>query len=457
MSNLNLLVDFVLNFKLKPDEEFIALEKTRVAFIDSFGVYLAGTSSITGKKALEYINSSNSKSFKNAWINGSFYNISLGEAALVNGTIFHALDLDDSGAFTQGHPSAVIFPLVVTLCKELNLTFKDLTEAYCVGVEVFSRLSRSMPMLHLKGFHPTCLLGTIAATAVVCKLFKATKEEIISSLTLSCSLASGLIGNFGSDAKPLQVGIACKNGIEAYQLSKFGFSGNHDIFEKKPSFYSAFFGDDNHILLANQFNKLGSPLAFINPGINIKFHASCSLSHRAIDSILKIIEENNIDFIDISKVSVFSSPRAVEVLRFKEPKNINEAKFSIPFVLFLACKYKSVSYKLFNENVIQEFYNENFNKKTEFEVHPDWIDGDDWRPDRVELLLKDSDKQFKEDRLQFPNGNANQPIDYLKVQHKFINNFMNKNKNININRIFKQYLNLEMKDNIYKFIGKAYE
>lgn len=416
ISNLDKLTDFIFDFeypKLNSEEyEF----KAKIAFLDSMAVYVAGTSTDIAKKILKLTKNKTSLE-KKSWINGQLYDMEYADAGLINGTIFHSLDLDDSGAFTQGHPSAVILPAVLTVHEDLKLTFKHLVQAYCIGVEIFSRISQAMPMLHLKGFHPTAVIGTLVNTAVVAKLFNADKVTIKNALTLACSMASGIIGNFGSDAKPLHVGLACKNGFLAYDLAKMGLTGNELILEEKPSFYSAFFGSKNHTHLSEQLNKLGNPFMFHTPGINIKFHASCSLTHRAIDSLIAIIEKHKLKYENIESIEVYSSPRAVEVLRFNNPNSINEAKFSIPFVLFLASKFLAVDFNLFTEKNLNAFKISGFYNKVKFDVHNDWKSGDDWRPDKV-CLYTTSNKQYTEYQIQFPIGNANSPFEEQRLKKK---------------------------------------
>src|SRR5687768_16077248 len=88
------------------------------------------------------------------------------EAALVNGTAGHALDYDDVAL--AGHPSTVLVPAVLAEAERLGASGLDAIRAYAVGYEVWAELlSREKDHHHEKGWHPTAVLGPVAAAAAV--------------------------------------------------------------------------------------------------------------------------------------------------------------------------------------------------------------------------------------------------------------------------------------------------
>ncbi len=64
-------------------------------------------------------------------------------AALVNGTMAHAHDFDDTNESMRGHPSAPVVPAIFALAPEVEADGKALIVAYLVGVEVEAKLGRS--------------------------------------------------------------------------------------------------------------------------------------------------------------------------------------------------------------------------------------------------------------------------------------------------------------------------
>ena len=57
-------------------------------------------------------------------------------AALINGSMAHALDYDDTLPWFQGHPSVVLWGAILPLAQNLGCTGKQAMEAYLVGLEV---------------------------------------------------------------------------------------------------------------------------------------------------------------------------------------------------------------------------------------------------------------------------------------------------------------------------------
>ena len=86
---------------------------TKRAMIDTIGVALAGSVHALGKAITALVQGFGCKPV--ARVIGSTVLTSSPLAALANGTVSHVLDYDDVGAGTQGHPSAVLMPVVISL------------------------------------------------------------------------------------------------------------------------------------------------------------------------------------------------------------------------------------------------------------------------------------------------------------------------------------------------------
>ena len=87
-------------------------------------------------------------------------------AALVNGVAAHVLDYDDVSL--DGHPSAVLVPAILAQGEASGSSGAEMLTAYIAGYEVWAELlAREPTPLHRKGWHPTTVLGTIAAAAAV--------------------------------------------------------------------------------------------------------------------------------------------------------------------------------------------------------------------------------------------------------------------------------------------------
>ena len=92
--------------------------------------------------------------------------LSAAGAAFVNGTAAHGEDFDDTFEGGPVHAGAVMVPGVLAACERHNPDGASALLGIAVGVETLCRLSLVAPkMVHKAGFHPTAVLGAMAAAA----------------------------------------------------------------------------------------------------------------------------------------------------------------------------------------------------------------------------------------------------------------------------------------------------
>ena len=88
------------------------------------------------------------------------------ERALIYGVASHAIDYDDTGL--AGHPSAILVPTILSEAAETGADGRAMITAYVAGYELWADMARRDPdQHHRKGWHPTAMLGTIAAAGAV--------------------------------------------------------------------------------------------------------------------------------------------------------------------------------------------------------------------------------------------------------------------------------------------------
>ena len=89
-------------------------------------------------------------------------------AAWINSTAGHVLDYDD---VALGHPSVVIVPAILAEGEALDASGADLLTAYVTGFETWMELiTRERDNYQMKGWHPTPLIGALAAAAACANL-----------------------------------------------------------------------------------------------------------------------------------------------------------------------------------------------------------------------------------------------------------------------------------------------
>lgn len=255
------------------------------------------------------------------------------EAAVLLGTAAHALDFDDVGF--GGHVSAVLVPALLAASLTRSVSGADFARAYVAGYEVWSELAtRDRDMYHLRGFHPTSVLGAVAAAGAVAVLLGLDQARIAAALGLGASMASGLVVNFGSMAKPFHAGRAAEAGLLAAQLAQSGMTASDNALEGAKGFLACY-TPQGALDLDRPLNCEATPgwmLARRQP--SMKRYPVCYAAHRAVDAAVALSAVLRAQ--PPARIEVTTSDRHATTLRFRDPATVSEARFSLEFCVATA-------------------------------------------------------------------------------------------------------------------------
>ena len=118
-------------------------------------------------------------------------------AALLNGSMAHSLDFDDTHAEASLHSSAPIVPAVLAAAEMTDASGKDVITACVVGYEIQIRLANALvPKDHYdRGYHPTATCGVMAAAVAAGKILGLDADGLESALGIALSQAGrGRVG-----------------------------------------------------------------------------------------------------------------------------------------------------------------------------------------------------------------------------------------------------------------------
>ena len=308
---------------IPPDAVRVANESC----FDLLGVILAGSTQPLGEIIRGYAGELGGT--PEATILASGERTSVLNAALVNGTMGHALDYDDFGGF--GHPTVAIFPALLALGESIGATGRDLMEAYIIGCEVGLAVDYATNyhghQMH-RGFHSTAILGRLAAAAACAKLLKLDAAQTTMALGMAGSMAGGVIHNFGTMTKPLHAGMTCRDGVMAAQLAQRGFTAGDQILEHPVGFTATVIGDADTDL-NEAAAKLGKPFR-VPDALVIKKYPSCGGNHAMLDSIFGLMREHEFGYQDVANAEVVQS-YASTVMLYEEPETDLKGKFSAKY------------------------------------------------------------------------------------------------------------------------------
>ena len=313
-----------------------ALERAEFAVLDTLGCTLLGAESEVARVA---------RRAADGWGDGSAPVFGSGQclpppwAAMANGAAAHALDLDDFTFIANDHPSAVMLPALLAACcgHERELSGMDLLDAYLVGLEVIFRLGEAVNMGHYKlGWHTTSTLDSLGASAAVCRLRRLDTAQTAAALSLTTSLGSGYVSQFGTSGKPLHAGFAAKAGLLAASLGAAGATGQVAALDGPVSFASLLV-PEGEADFSGATAKLGAPWGIEEHGLGAKVYPSCGYAHRVVDAVLALRAELGLqDISQIESVTASLPDFHLAVLPYGVPRDRTEALFSAPFCIATA-------------------------------------------------------------------------------------------------------------------------
>ncbi|AZQ68276.1 MmgE/PrpD family protein [Silicimonas algicola] len=259
-------------------------------------------------------------------------------AALVNGTMAHATDFDDTHENGSGHISAPVLSAALALALDQGQEGDRAVAGFVAGFEVMARLGGGFidgvgRNLQARGFHPTGIHGVVGAAAAASVLRGFDAAATASALGAAATTASGLVASFGTHAKPFHAGHAAMNGLMAADLAADGFAAATDLLDLDRGLLPAMIQDgkvtvppldlDRWLILRNGYKPFACCRAT---------HASAQAGHRigprlAGRRITRVTTR-------VHRSAPFTAGRM-------DPQTPLEAKFSVAFCLSAAiCGYQ---------------------------------------------------------------------------------------------------------------------
>jgi 2-methylcitrate dehydratase PrpD len=270
-------------------------------------------------------------------IDGSFAN-SIESAALIHATAGHALDYDDDQLKTVSHPSVPVVPALLAVANGRPELTGRMQAAFAVGLTVNIALGSVMGFSHYdKGWHATSTLGPLATAAAVAHLLSLGRAQIGNALAIAAAQAGGMQRNFGSDAKPLQAGLASAAGVRAALLAEAGLTGDADIFGAR-GYFDLYAGAEP-----------GEDAASVSLEIDLrtlsrKLFPCCYMNHRLISAAFEARNKLPGGMLpDDATIRVKAPFGSLVPLRIDDPKTGLEAKFCGPYSIAAALSQGSVT------------------------------------------------------------------------------------------------------------------
>jgi len=245
-------------------------------------------------------------------------------AALVNGTISHALDYDDTHFGHIGHLSVGVYPAAIAVAQELGKPISEAIDAFVIGAEAAIRIGMILGSQHYNhGFHQTATAGAFGATIAAGRLYGLNETQMRYAIGLCSTRASGLKSQFGTMGKPYNAGISASNGVECAQLARLGFTSSDDGLMGLQGFVQT------HSFDVNEEDAWKTPPSekFLFEDNKYKLHACCHGLHAMIEA-LSDTQLHKVSLEDVKAIDIKTNPRWLRVCNIEKPRTGLEVKFS---------------------------------------------------------------------------------------------------------------------------------
>lgn len=264
--------------------------------------------------------------------------------ALVNGTLAHALDFDDTHLPSVLHPSASVVPAAMAIAERLGLGGEDLCVAVAAGDEICIRLGMAgydgelgNSVFFERGLHATSICGTLGAAAAVAYLMGLDEARTGHAIAIAASMGAGLLeaNRTGGSVKQVHCGWAAHAGIVAADLARLGLTGPPTVLEGRFGFLQAYLDDRAHPEALT--DGLGSE--WLVTQTFFKPYPANHFTHAVIDCALQLRETLQAD--EIVRVEIGVAAPVLRTIAEPEdqkarPPSGYAAKFSGPYTFAAA-------------------------------------------------------------------------------------------------------------------------
>jgi 2-methylcitrate dehydratase PrpD len=254
-------------------------------------------------------------------------------AALVNGTMTGAFELEHSGHLA--HPGGTVPPAALAAAEAAGASGRDVLLACVLGYEVACRIgeAQTRAVEDQRGFHNPAANGPFSSAAAVGKIIGLDPERQLSAFGIAGSMSGGL-AEFawnGAMTKRLHIGLANRAGLEAAYLARRGFTGPETVLEGPFGYLHAFSPAPKPGWLVADLGR-----RWMSRDMKIKPYAA----HGVLQSVIAALQEfkatHPVSPAEISSVRI----RAASTARMLEkrfvsaaPQTLLQAQLSLPFMV----------------------------------------------------------------------------------------------------------------------------
>ncbi len=337
------------------------------------------------------------------------------QAALVNGTLIHTIDFDDTHLGSIAHLGASVVSSCLAMGEKVGADGPALITALVSAYEVAGRIGKAIMPSHYKYWHPTGTLGTIASAVAASKLFAMKAEQVEQVIGFAADGASGMryCIDFGDYSKSIHPGMAAWKGIMYAQITRKGATGPKGLLEYKSGFCEAFCDEPNMKALTANLGTF-----YETATDSIKGFPTILCSHTPMQGTMQLMKARNLRLDDVESIHFRVTPTAPGQGMNYSPDSPLSARLSIPYCVTTAAAEGHISMEHFRQERIMDPKTREFMKRITLESVPEFNQKyPGTLAAHVEIRTRDG-KKFNGESI-YPKGHPENPLSDEELQEKF--------------------------------------
>ena len=413
------LAEFIstLAYERIPSE---VIERIKLLILDSLGCAIYGAELPWSRILLDTLRSVDETPGARVW--GTPYRLSAPHAALANGSLVQAFELDDVHRVGVLHVGAVTLPALVAVAEQSRkLSGREFLAAAVAGYETGPRVGMCMGPEHIgQGWHSGATVGVFSAAAAAARGLGLDADRTVHALGIAGTQSSGLMAaQYGAMVKRMHAGRAAQSGLYGALLASAGFTGIVDVFESE---YGGFCTTFSRSTDRFDREKLTAGLGkrWETMGVALKFYSCVGSNHTTLDALRDMAAEQPYGPDDVERIVVYGSQVTVDHVGWKyRPAGLTAAQLNLPFCVATLLLEGDVFVDQFPESCVNDPRRMALAEKVEVRHDPDiTARGPRYRHMvRVELELKDGTRLVR--TVEAPRGSEQKFATEAEVVEKF--------------------------------------
>jgi 2-methylcitrate dehydratase PrpD len=351
------------------------------------------------------------------------------DAVLVNGSLMHSLEFDDTHTGSIAHGSSVLAAAVIAAFEGSRVQVDEdqgraILRLYILWYEVLIRIGLASPGgFQNNGFQLTSVGGAICAAGLAAHQRGMDHVKTTAAMSIALSQASGVLEFLanGSTVKSMHPGWAGHCGLIAAELAEAGLTGPDTALEGRFGLFRVFADDDQASeRLAKHLETLGEYWHLEE--VAFKFLPCCHYLHSFVEAAAKLSKsEVEIEQIKEIEFKVPSGAAAVicEPWNHKCEASGHSARWSLPITVAMQLVDGEINLKSFEGQVSPAV--KSLARRSRWSVMKDSN-----FPGRLDAAIRFHLKngELLETRVDDVYGSASRPASENTIYEKFIENMI---------------------------------